>query len=293
MAKEKKKIEIKGRLSLEVLTPEKVVLRDSEIDFIVVKALEPNVHPELYTLPKVQHINQFEEGEKFLESQPVMDQKEMPEIMRDDVPRVMEERPGIMRDDVPRVMEEKTGIMNDNAPRVMGSNAPPMGELPDRPKAPKMGELPDRPKAPKMGDLPDRPARPTLPVNPDLPPIPAIPEVAMPIALREIGILSDHAPMLVRLPVSPIRYRKGEELHWIVVAGGFLEVKDNKVTILSFGAEKVSEEADANLAIAAKKRVESWLLEGQVGKVGFDEKAAEADIKKSAIELYKASSSSE
>ena len=145
------------------------------------------------------------------------------------------------------------------------------------------------PNAPPMGDLPDRPAQPTLPVNPDLPPIPTIPEVPMPIALREIGILSDHAPMLIRLPLSPIRYTKGEEIHWIVVAGGFLEVKDNKVTILSFGAEKVAEEADADLAIAAKKRVESWLLEGQVGKVGFDEKAAEADIKKSAIELYKAS----
>ena len=56
MAKDKKKIAAKGRLTLEVLTPEKVVLRDNEIDFIVVKALEPDVHPELYTLTKAQHL---------------------------------------------------------------------------------------------------------------------------------------------------------------------------------------------------------------------------------------------
>lgn len=109
---------------------------------------------------------------------------------------------------------------------------------------------------------------------------------------RSIGILADHAPMLVRLPVAPIRYEKGGEVHWVVVAGGFLEVKNNKVTVLSFGAEIVGKEAEVDLAIIAKERVQNW-LEGQVGKVGFDEKAAEADLKISAIELYKASSHSE
>ena len=109
---------------------------------------------------------------------------------------------------------------------------------------------------------------------------------------KYIGILANHAPMLVRLPIAPVRYEKGGEVYWVVVAGGFLEVSNNKVTILSFGAEKVTQEPDMDLAITAKKRVESW-LEGQVGGVGFDEKAAEADLKKSAIELYRASSHSE
>ena len=109
---------------------------------------------------------------------------------------------------------------------------------------------------------------------------------------KYIGILSDHAPMLVRLPIAPLRYEKHGEVHWVVVAGGFLEVKNNKIIVLSFGAEKVTKEAEVDLAIMAKKRVQSW-LEGQVGRVGFDEKAAEADLKKSVIELYRASSHSE
>lgn len=108
---------------------------------------------------------------------------------------------------------------------------------------------------------------------------------------NELGIMRDHAPMLMRLSTAPIRYKKRNEIFYAVVAGGFLEVKNNKVTILSPGAELVTKESNMDLAIMAKKRVESW-LEGQVGKVGFDEKAAEADIKKSSVQLYKNSSNS-
>ncbi len=102
----------------------------------------------------------------------------------------------------------------------------------------------------------------------------------------EIGIMKGHAPMLMRLSIAPIRYEKNGNINYAVVAGGFLEVKDNKIIIISAGAELVSREPDMDLALTARKRVESW-MEGGVGKVGFDEKAAELDIKKSAINLYK------
>ncbi|MFH0854349.1 MAG: F0F1 ATP synthase subunit epsilon [bacterium] len=101
-----------------------------------------------------------------------------------------------------------------------------------------------------------------------------------------IGIMKDHAPMLMRLSIEPIRYKKGSETFYVVVAGGFLEVKNNKITIISAGAELVEKEPNVEPAMTARKRVESWLESG-VGKVKFDEKAAEADIKKSAINLYK------
>lgn len=103
---------------------------------------------------------------------------------------------------------------------------------------------------------------------------------------REIGIMKDHAPMLMRLSTAPIRYTKGGETFYVVVAGGFLEMKDNKITIISAGAELVEKEPNVEPAVTARKRVESW-LEGGVGKVGFDEKSAEAEIKKSAIGLVK------
>ncbi|MFH0926778.1 MAG: F0F1 ATP synthase subunit epsilon, partial [bacterium] len=75
----------------------------------------------------------------------------------------------------------------------------------------------------------------------------------------EIGIMTRHAPMLVRLPIAPVRYRKKDNHYYVVVAGGFLEVSNNKVTILSAGAEVVIKEPpDMDLALIAKKRVESW-----------------------------------
>ena len=105
MAKEKAKVKGKGKLSLEVLTPEKVVIRDSEIDIIVVKAPEPETK-EVQTIevPKGRVPVRFQDGREQLKAKPIMGQKELPENMRDDVPRVMDDKPGAMRDDVPRVI---------------------------------------------------------------------------------------------------------------------------------------------------------------------------------------------
>lgn len=105
-----------------------------------------------------------------------------------------------------------------------------------------------------------------------------------------IGIMKGHAPMLMRLSIAPIRYKKNDNTFYVVVAGGFLEVKDDKITIISSGAELVAKEPDMDLALTAKKRVESWMGGGKIGKVEFDEKAAELDIKRASINLYKASS---
>ena len=302
MAKEKAKVKGKGKLTLEVLTPEKVVIRDSEIDIVVVKAPEPEIKEvQSIKIPETDVPVIYKEGRDQLKAKAIMGQKELPETMREDVTRIMDDKPGAMRDDVPRVMDDdKPRVMRKDAPGVMGDHTPPMADLPEMPEAPPMADLPEVPEAPSMAELPERPTLPTLAPPGELPPLPKLPELpelpeppVVPRALREIGIMSGHAPMLVRLPISPVRYKKGKEIHWLVVAGGFLEVRNNKVTILSFGAEKVDEKPDADLAIEAKKRVESWLLEGQVGGVAFDEKAAEADIKISAIELYKSSSSAE
>ncbi|MGA1823739.1 MAG: F0F1 ATP synthase subunit epsilon [bacterium] len=101
----------------------------------------------------------------------------------------------------------------------------------------------------------------------------------------ETGIMSDHAPMLARLLIGDVRYKKNQKLYYIAVAGGFLQVKHNVVTISSPGAEKIEIEGDIDPALAAKRRVEQWLYEGRVGKVDFDEKAAEAEIRKASVRL--------
>lgn len=102
----------------------------------------------------------------------------------------------------------------------------------------------------------------------------------------EIGILRDHAPMLARIPISAVRYKKGEQQFYLAVAGGFIEVRDNRVTILSNGAEKVERVEELELALEARERTEVW-LKGKIGKVEFDEKMAEVELKREAIRLYK------
>lgn len=105
--------------------------------------------------------------------------------------------------------------------------------------------------------------------------------------INETGIMSDHAPMLARMAVAEMRYKKKNKTHYVAVAGGFLEVNNNVVTVLSSGAELIEEMEGMDAALAAKKRADEWLYEHRVGKVDFDEKSAEAEIKKASVDLYR------
>lgn len=102
----------------------------------------------------------------------------------------------------------------------------------------------------------------------------------------EVGVLRNHAPMLVRIPISAVRYKKGDQQLYLAVAGGFVEVRDNRITILSNGAEKVERLEELDLAIEARERTEAW-LQGKIKKVEFDEKMVEVELKREAIRLYR------
>ena len=57
--------------------------------------------------------------------------------------------------------------------------------------------------------------------------------VAMPLFDGEIGIARDHGPMIGRLGYGELRIRTGEETtHWYV-DGGFVQVADNVVSVLT------------------------------------------------------------
>ena len=53
----------------------------------------------------------------------------------------------------------------------------------------------------------------------------------------EVGILRRHAPMLALLGEGELRIRAGTQEQRFFVAGGFLQVVDDRVTILSERAE--------------------------------------------------------
>jgi F-type H+-transporting ATPase subunit epsilon len=74
----------------------------------------------------------------------------------------------------------------------------------------------------------------------------------------EVGILPHHAPLLTILEIGELRVRKGADEQAIVIAGGFMEVLNDKVTILADVAER-SEEIDVAAAEEARRRAQEAL----------------------------------
>jgi len=63
-------------------------------------------------------------------------------------------------------------------------------------------------------------------------------EIILPSSTGQIGILSDHAPLLTALDIGVMRIKTESGWTSIVVMEGFAEVEDNKITILCNGAEE-------------------------------------------------------
>lgn len=76
-----------------------------------------------------------------------------------------------------------------------------------------------------------------------------------------MGILPNHAPLLSVLKHGIITVRSGGEEEIFTVAGGFVEVQPDQVTVLADAAENV-EEIDLQRAEEARKRAEESLQRG-------------------------------
>ena len=73
-----------------------------------------------------------------------------------------------------------------------------------------------------------------------------------------LGILPDHAPLLSLLGVGPLTFTTAEGKRTIVIAGGWLQVLNNHVRVLTDRAE-ASSEIDVSRAEAALKRAQERL----------------------------------
>jgi F-type H+-transporting ATPase subunit epsilon len=82
----------------------------------------------------------------------------------------------------------------------------------------------------------------------------------------EFGVLPHHAPLLAMLGVGELRIRKGSEEEYFAIAGGFVQVRPDKVVIMAELADLASE-IDLESAENARREAERALAEG------FDEPA--------------------
>jgi F-type H+-transporting ATPase subunit epsilon len=80
-------------------------------------------------------------------------------------------------------------------------------------------------------------------------------EVELPGSEGYFGVLPGHTPLLSMLKVGELWYRVGQEKRYLAVAGGFVEVLPDRVTVLADIGER-AEDIDLARAEAAKRRAE-------------------------------------
>jgi len=76
----------------------------------------------------------------------------------------------------------------------------------------------------------------------------------------ELGVLTLHAPLLTMIQPGVLRIVKGGDEVEMAITGGFIEVRQNRVTILADAAER-AEEIDAVRAEEARRRAQRVLEE--------------------------------
>ena len=83
-------------------------------------------------------------------------------------------------------------------------------------------------------------------------------EIVIPGSQGYFGVLPGHAAFLTTLGIGELMYRIGRDEHYLVVANGFAEVRNDKVIVLADTAER-PEEIDRARAERARDRAERRL----------------------------------
>ncbi len=86
--------------------------------------------------------------------------------------------------------------------------------------------------------------------------------VVAPGALGELGILPRHMPLLTPLKAGTVKVRNDNDEQFFFVAGGFLEVRPDQVTVLADAAERAEDIYEARAEEARRRAAQ--LLEQKV-----------------------------
>jgi F-type H+-transporting ATPase subunit epsilon len=97
----------------------------------------------------------------------------------------------------------------------------------------------------------------------------------------ELGVLPLHAPLLTSIQPGVLRVVKGEEETTMAITGGFIEVRENRITILADAAER-GEEIDVARVEAARRRAEERLASREAT---IDIVKAEMALKRALVRL--------
>ena len=106
--------------------------------------------------------------------------------------------------------------------------------------------------------------------------------VALPGESGELGILRGHTPLITRIRPGSVRIEKSDgDEEFVFVAGGYLEVQPDRVTVLADTAIR-GHDLDEAKAIEAKKRAEEAM---QNRGTDFDMALAQSEFAMAAAQL--------
>jgi F-type H+-transporting ATPase subunit epsilon len=111
----------------------------------------------------------------------------------------------------------------------------------------------------------------------------SVDEVVVPGVEGYFGVLPGHAPFLTTLGIGELTYRVGRDEHHVAVAGGFCEVRNDKVIVLADSAE-LPQDIDRARAERARERAEQRLA-GRAGQDEIDYTRAAAALARALIRI--------
>lgn len=114
----------------------------------------------------------------------------------------------------------------------------------------------------------------------------AVDTVTLPGQNGELGILPGHTPLISQLRTGVLTFAQGERVAQLHVSGGFVEVANDRVSVLAEIAER-PEEIDAARARLAREHAEKTLSAWSGTEEDFE--TARARLERSVVRLQLAS----
>lgn len=105
--------------------------------------------------------------------------------------------------------------------------------------------------------------------------------ITVPGSAGQMGILRGHAPLLSTLEIGEVVLHKGNDVRYIAIGGGVVEVRPDKVIVLAESAEQ-ADEIDESRAAAARERAQRSLEENPPGEHKIQ---IEAALRRSTLRL--------
>lgn len=106
-------------------------------------------------------------------------------------------------------------------------------------------------------------------------------EVIVPTVNGEIAILPNHINLLTQVNPGELIIKKGSAQQYLAITGGFLEVSNNKISIIAEYAVK-AQDIEVARAMEAKKRAEKVMAEKSTDN---EQRIAQAEMIKAILEL--------